>query len=49
MDAACAGVERAFVLESLDERVVDAYATIADRRYPETAQVGLYRVLDERR
>jgi len=49
MDAACAGVEQAFALEPIDERVVDVHATIADRRYPATAQVGLYRVVGQRR
>ena len=49
MDAACAAVETAFTLEPIEERIVDVRATFPDRRYPETAQVGLYRVVDKRR
>jgi hypothetical protein len=45
IDADCAGVETAFALEPIDERIVDARATFPDRRYPATAKVGLYRVV----
>jgi len=43
--ADCAAVERAFALEPIDERIVAARSTFPDRSYPETAKVGLYRVV----
>lgn len=49
LDARCARIERELVLAPLEERTVDVDAAFPDPQMPQTATIGVYRVLGVRR